>query len=82
MTLALAGLTDGKQRVTITANSASDVGIAAYRQGKLMGQSDNTLNGTETFNFVTIPDAKYVLVVTGFETQTGEYPVSLSLTSP
>jgi hypothetical protein len=69
-------------RVTITANSASDVAIGAYRQGKLMGQADNTLSGTETFNFVTVPDAKYVLVVTGFETTTGEYPVSLSLTSP
>jgi hypothetical protein len=69
-------------RVTITANSASDVGIAAYRRGQKVGEADNNLIGTETFNFTSQAGAQYVLVLTGFETTRGEYSVSISIQSP
>lgn len=69
-------------RVTITANSTSDVAIAAYRQGQKVGESDSTLNGTETFSITTQADVRYVLVLTGFGTTQGDYNVSLSFTSP
>jgi hypothetical protein len=69
-------------RVTISANSASDVGITAYLKGAIAGQADNTLSGTESFNFTTQADAKYVLVLTGFEQTAGDYSVSISITSP
>jgi hypothetical protein len=69
-------------RVTISANSSADVGIAAYRRGQKMGEADNNLSGTETFSITTQADAKYVLVLTGFHNTQGEYSVSVSLTSP
>jgi hypothetical protein len=69
-------------RVTISASSASDVGITAYRRGQRVGGADNNLSGTETFSFTTVPDARYILVLTGFETTQGDYNVSLSFQSP
>jgi len=69
-------------RVTISATSASDVGIAAYRRGQKVGEADNNLSGTETFNFTSQADAQYILVLTGFETRQGNYSVSISIQSP
>ncbi|WP_224245381.1 hypothetical protein [Hyalangium gracile] len=74
--------TGNGSRMTITANSASDVAIAAYQKGVRVGQADENLTGTETFNFMSQPDVRYVLVVTGFEEQSGEYAVSISIKSP
>ena len=75
--------TGNGSRMTITASSTYDVGIAAYLNGALVGQSDNTLSGTESFNFTSQSGAKYVLVVTGYVDQKNvEYAVPLSITSP
>jgi hypothetical protein len=69
-------------RVTISATSSQDVGIAAYRRGQKMGESDANTSGTESFSFTTQADARYVLVLTGFGTIRGNYPVNLSFQSP
>ncbi len=69
-------------QVTISATSASDVAITAYLKGAIAGQADNTTSGTETFHFTSQLDAKYVLVLTGFEKTAGDYAVSISITSP
>ncbi|WP_224365163.1 hypothetical protein [Hyalangium versicolor] len=74
--------TGNGQRVTISANSTSDVAVAAYFKGEVMDQADENLSGTETITFVTQPDARYVLVVTGFEERNIEYPVTISIKSP
>lgn len=69
--------------ITVTANSGSDVAIAAYLKGTVVGQSDNTLSGTESFNFTSQLNATYVLVLTGFEKNLRSgYSVSLSIKSP
>ncbi|MFL5347034.1 MAG: hypothetical protein ACJ8AT_19795 [Hyalangium sp.] len=69
--------------ITVTANSNSDVAIGAYLKGVLVRQSDNNTSGTESFTFTSQPNAKYVLVLTGFEKQVkSEYAVSLSIKSP
>lgn len=69
-------------RVTVSANSTYDVGIELYKQGEVVGASDDTLTGTESFSVTTQSNATYVLVVTGFKETEGSYSVSVSITSP
>jgi hypothetical protein len=47
-----------------------------------VGEADNNLSGTETFNFTSQADAQYILVLTGFETRQGDYSVSIQIQSP
>ncbi|MBN1207889.1 MAG: hypothetical protein JXB05_23700 [Myxococcaceae bacterium] len=69
--------------MTLTASNADhDVGIAAYRQGQMVGSADKLLKGTETFTFSSQADTKYILVLTGFKETPGDYPISISITSP
>lgn len=69
-------------RATISANSAQDVAIVAYQAGREKGFADSTLSGSETFNFVTQAGLKYVVVLTGFGQQQGDYNVTVTITSP
>jgi hypothetical protein len=69
-------------RITVTANSGSDVAVAAYQKGAVVGIADNTLSGQETFNFISQSGTKYVLVLTGFETKRMDYTVSVAISSP
>lgn len=69
--------------VTVTANSTADVGVTAYLQGHVVGESDKLTSGTETFTLSTTQaDAPYVVVLTGYNTTSGSYSASLSIKSP
>ena len=68
--------------MNFSANSTEDVGIAVYRQGTEAGSSDDNYTGTESFSFASQSGAQYVLVLTGFKNTSGDYSVSLSITSP
>lgn len=59
-----------------------DVGIAVYRRGTRVGESDEGYFGTESFSIPTQNDTQYVLVLTGFKNTSGDYSVSLNITSP
>lgn len=65
--------------VTINANSAEDVAIAAYRQGQLVGSADATLRGNESFSLSTQTGVPYIVVVTGFGTVSADYTVTTSI---
>ena len=47
-----------------------------------MDYADNTTTGTESFSFVSQSGATYVVVVQGYGQMSGNYNVSLSITSP
>jgi len=68
--------------VYVSANANQDMWIAAYRKGAYVGWADSTTSGTESFNFVSTAGVTYVLVVQGFGQTTGNYNVSVSITSP
>lgn len=69
-------------RITVTATSAQDVGIAAYRKGVIAGESDNlSTGGTESFSFNSMSGATYVVTVTGYGTG-GTYGATIAITSP
>ncbi|MFE8597982.1 hypothetical protein [Archangium violaceum] len=75
--------TGNGSRVTVSASSpADDVGITVYQRGKVVGQADETLVGTETLSLTTQQNSKYVVVLTGFKESTGEYNVAISIKSP
>lgn len=67
---------------TITANSAQDVSITAYRRGSYLNRSDRTTSGQESFSISTTANATYVVVLTGYAQTMGSYNVSLTITSP
>lgn len=69
--------------MNISATQASeDVGIQIYRRGTLVGSSDRTYSGTESYSFASQADTRYVLVLVGFKRETADYSVSVSITSP
>ncbi len=68
--------------VVVTASAAQDVSIAAYRKGTLVNRADATTSGAETFTFPSLSGVTYVVVLKGFGQVTGDYFVSLSITSP
>ena len=70
------------RNVIVTANSAQDVWIAAFRRGAYANWADNTSSGTETFTFASQAGAIYVLVLQGYGQVSGNYNVSVSITSP
>ncbi len=71
------------RRVYVTAgNATQDVWIAAFRKGAYEGWADSTNSGTEAFDFISTSGVTYVLVVQGFGQVSGNYTVSVSITSP
>jgi hypothetical protein len=73
--------TGNGRQLTISANSTSDVAIAAYRRGQKVGGADANESGTESFSFPSQVDAQYILVLTGFGRTQGNYSVSISIQS-
>ena len=69
-------------QVTVSANSTYDVAIAAYLRGVVQGSADNTTSGTETFSFNTQSGVTYVVVLTGYGNVSGDYTVTVNITSP
>ncbi|BDG05028.1 hypothetical protein AMOR_40240 [Anaeromyxobacter oryzae] len=71
-------------QVTISASSSEDVGITLYRQGTVLVRADQYgPGGTEQISGPTQAGQTYVLVLTGYADQgTGEYQVTLNVTSP
>ncbi|OJH41325.1 hypothetical protein [Cystobacter ferrugineus] len=69
-------------RVTVSATSDDDVSIAVYHKGAWVAGADQSLSGTETFDFHAQTGRRYVVVLTGFKSSPGGYPVSVSITSP
>ncbi|MFY0568145.1 hypothetical protein ACN28E_30525 [Archangium lansingense] len=74
--------TGNGSQVTISANSAYDVGIELYKQGQVVGYADERITGTESFSVTTQTNALYVLVLTGYEESRVSYSASVSITSP
>jgi len=66
--------------VTVSATAVPDVAIAAYRNGVMVGMSDATTSGAETFTLATTQTgARYVVVLTGFGATPGDYDVTISI---
>jgi hypothetical protein len=70
------------RNVVVTANSAQDVWIAAFRKGAYVNWADATTSGTETFSFASTAGTTYVVVLQGYGQVSGNYNVTLSITSP
>ncbi len=68
--------------VIVRSNSTQDVWIAAFRRGAYAGWADATTTGVETISFPTISGATYVVVLQGYGQVSGNYNVSMSITSP
>lgn len=70
-------------QVTVSATSAKDVAIVAYRQGaEVAGADDYGDNATETFSFRAAAGATYVINLVGYGEGTSTYAVTMSITSP
>ncbi|QDE89243.1 hypothetical protein BHS06_09910 [Myxococcus xanthus] len=70
--------------MTLSASHASqDVGIEVFGQGRSLAESDIEYTGTETVSIPTQADARYVVVVYGFNETAGNYRPfpTLSITS-
>ena len=71
------------RRVYVTAgNLTQDVRVAAFRKGAYEGWADATTTGNESFNFLSTAGVTYVVAVQGFGQVSGNYNVSVSITSP
>lgn len=70
--------------IEVTASHASeDVGIWMYHSGELVGGSDEFLVGTETFTVTNTVDGDvYVVVLTGFAEDIGNYSAALAIETP
>lgn len=76
-------LTGTGARVTVSAQSARDVAIGAYRRGVEVGYADDHYdNATESFSFNTVSGATYVITLTGYGEVNANYNVAVSITSP
>lgn len=70
-------------RITVSSNSAQDVGLEAYRAGTLVGSADAlSTGGTETFSFNTTNGTIYVVTLTGYGTVMNTYSATMAITSP
>lgn len=69
-------------RITCAASSSEDVAIVGYRRGQEVGAADATTAGTESFSFNSQAGAIYVLVLTGFGANAGDYNVNIAISSP
>lgn len=68
--------------VTVSATATQDVALEAFHRGALLGEADDGLTGTERLTFATTAGATYVVVLTGYGDQSGQYAITLSFTSP
>ncbi len=68
--------------VIVRSNSTQDVWIAAFRRGVYAGWADDTTTGFETISFPTTAGAIYVVALQGYGQVSGNYNVSISITSP
>ena len=68
--------------VIVTANAGQDVSIAALRRGVYAGYVDANTSGTETFSFISVANATYVVALQGNGQVSGNYNVTLTITSP
>jgi hypothetical protein len=66
----------GSRRVTST--SGQDVDLAVYQAGVLKGRAA-TASGNETLDVATTAGLTYVVVLTGFGTAPGDYPVTVKI---
>ncbi len=74
--------TGNGRQVTVAATSTNDdVGIAVYQAGAKLAEADRWLTGTETLQLATQSGKKYVLVLTGYRTTSGNYNVTVEFTS-
>ncbi len=70
-------------QVTVSATSAAyDVGIEVFQAGTSLATADKYLSGTETLTLATEANKKYVVVLTGYKSTTGDYTVTTVFTSP
>ena len=70
------------RNVVVTASAAQDVVIAAYRKGLFVTGANATTSGAESFSFLSQSGVTYVVVLKGLGQMSGNYFVSLSITSP
>lgn len=68
--------------VNITASASQDMWIAAFRRGAYVDWADSTTTGSENLSFATTNGATYVLALQGYGQTSGNYNVSISITSP
>ncbi len=65
--------------ITVTATSSQDVALAVYQRGAQLGKADANTSGTETVTFSSQSGARYVAVLTGFGTTSGDYNVAVTV---
>jgi hypothetical protein len=70
------------RNVIVSASSSQDVSIACYRKGAYVAGADATTSGAESFTFPSQSGVTYVVVLKGYGQVSGDYPVSLFITSP
>ena len=76
-------ITGNGARISVSANSGRDVGIAAYRKGVEVGSSDNLSGGgTESFSFNSVTGVTYMINLIGYGATNSNYTATVSLTSP
>jgi hypothetical protein len=72
-------------QLRVTAASTSDVGLAAYSRGALVGYADQYAGGaspvTETMTFASQAGSKYVIVLTGYEDAVKSYSTTVQVSS-
>ena len=77
------GTSEAHDRVTVDLGTIYDVLVGPQKnKGAWVAGADQNLSGTETFDFHAQTGRRYVVVLTGFKSSPGRYPVSLSITSP
>ncbi len=65
--------------VSVSASSMEDVAIQAFRRGARVGAADVNLSGTESFTINTQSGVVYVVVLTGFGANAGDYTVAVTI---
>jgi hypothetical protein len=65
--------------LTLTAQATQDVALKCYQNGKVLKEADATTGGTETISLNSESGKTYVLVLTGFGTMMGDYPVNVGI---
>ena len=71
-------VTGNGQTVTASATAADDVALQVYRRGQVLATADVNTSGTETLTFQSQQGAVYIVVLTGFGVNAGNYTVTLS----
>lgn len=72
-------VTGNGQTLTASATSTQDVAIAVYRRGMKLAEADANLTGTESLTFSTQSGVIYVMVLTGFGANPGNYDITVTI---